>query len=316
MTAARMLLSAVLLLACSGQAFAQSLRVAVISDLNGSYGTTQYSPRVALAVQRIIALAPDLVISTGDMVAGQRRPVLSRSEVHAMWDAFHEEVTDPLSRAGIPLVVTPGNHDASDYGGFEQEREIFAEEWRVRKPSLDYIDQNDFPFFYSFRMKGITFVSLDATVVGPLQGGQAARLRDAAMGQDTVIAFSHLPLWPFAIERETEVIGDPGLQELFALIDLDLHLSGHHHAFYPGWKDGVAFVGQACLGAGTRRLIGTDTRSEHAITVLDVSEHGDISVSAFTGEGFSDLLDWTALPPRLVHGATILTRLDLVKEKR
>ena len=57
----------------------EPLRVAVISDLNGSYGSTAYAKEVARAVERIIDLRPDLVISTGDMVAGQRRPHLSRS---------------------------------------------------------------------------------------------------------------------------------------------------------------------------------------------------------------------------------------------
>ena len=51
---------------------ASALRVVVISDLNGSYGSTSYSKRIPVAIQRIIALKPDLVISTGDMVAGQR----------------------------------------------------------------------------------------------------------------------------------------------------------------------------------------------------------------------------------------------------
>ena len=133
------LLSAILLLFISGSAFAQSLRVAVISDLNGSYGSTDYNPRVNAVVERIIKLAPDLVISTGDMVAGQRRPVLSETQVKAMWQAFHAGVTDPLRSAGIPLLVTPGNHDASAYGGFEGERRIFTEQWRARKPAVGFM---------------------------------------------------------------------------------------------------------------------------------------------------------------------------------
>ena len=309
--AARSILSAVLLLVLGGQALAESLRVAVISDLNGSYGSMEYSPRVSAAVERIIALDPDLVISTGDMVAGQRRPVLSSPEVKAMWQAFHAVVTEPLARAGIPLLVTPGNHDASAYGGFEGERDIFAREWRARKPAVDFVDDANYPFFYAFRIKAVTFVSLDATTVGPLRNGQAARLRTLAGRDETLIAFSHLPLWPFAIERETEVIGDPALQDLFRAIDLDLHLSGHHHAFYPGWKDGTAFVGQACLGGGTRRLIGTRVRSAHAITLLEISARGDIDITALSGDAFSEPIDWTNLPPRLVHGSTTLKRLDL-----
>ena len=89
-------------------AMSASLRVAVISDLNGSYGSTDYRSTVSAAINRIIAINPDLVISTGDMVAGQRRPHLSEEELGAMWRAFHRTVTEPLHEAGIALAVTPG----------------------------------------------------------------------------------------------------------------------------------------------------------------------------------------------------------------
>ena len=216
----------------AGTATADALRVVVISDLNGSYGSTSYHPRVDRAVARIIALNPDLVISTGDMVAGQRMPILSRDEVDDMWRAFHERVSNPLAQAGIPLAVTPGNHDASGYRQFKREREIYANEWLERKPNLTFLDDSDYPFFYAFSLGGVVFTSLDATTVGPLQHDQAERLKQVTAGEETIIAFSHLPLWPFAVERETEVIGDPALHRIFQDVGLDLHLSGHHHAFY------------------------------------------------------------------------------------
>ncbi len=310
---ARAVLSALFLLIFCGSAFAQNLRVAVISDLNGSYGSTRYSPRVAAAVDRIIALAPDLVISTGDMVAGQRRPVLSEPEVRAMWEAFHAEVTEPLNRVGIPLVVTPGNHDASAYGGFEAERAIFAEQWRAMKPMLDYIDDGDYPFFYAFEMGGIRFASLDATTLGPLRGDQMKRLSKAMKGSGPAVTFSHLPLWPFAQSREREIIGDPALEALYHELDVDLHLSGHHHAFYLGWKDGVAYVSQACLGGGTRVLIGDTVRSERSFTILEFGTEGLRSVQAYTGPGFRELLDQSSLPPQVISPKATLQRLDLVK---
>ena len=102
-----------LLVLLSGAAPPVPLRVVVISDLNGSYGSTTYAARVADAVEVIVEMRPDLVISTGDMVAGQRQPHLTEAEVRAMWAAFHRTVTAPLEAAGIPLAVTPGNHDAS-----------------------------------------------------------------------------------------------------------------------------------------------------------------------------------------------------------
>ena len=295
----------------AGTATADALRVVVISDLNGSYGSTSYHPRVDRAVARIIALNPDLVISTGDMVAGQRMPILSRDEVDDMWRAFHARVSNPLAQAGIPLAVTPGNHDASGYRQFKREREIYANEWLERKPNLTFLDDSDYPFFYAFRLGGVVFTSLDATTVGPLQHDQAERLKQVTAGEETIIAFSHLPLWPFAVERETEVIGDPALHRIFQDVGLDLHLSGHHHAFYPGWKDGVAFVGQACLGGGPRHLIGSAQKSGHAITVLEISEQEGIRIKALEGQDFSSTLDWRVLPARITFNGTNLTRLDL-----
>jgi hypothetical protein len=48
----------------------RATRVVVLSDFNESYGSTRYLAPVDRAVQRVVTLAPDLVLSTGDMVAG------------------------------------------------------------------------------------------------------------------------------------------------------------------------------------------------------------------------------------------------------
>jgi 3',5'-cyclic AMP phosphodiesterase CpdA len=292
---------------------ATALRVVVISDLNGSYGSTDYSRRIPVAIQRIIELKPDLVISTGDMVAGQRKPVLGAGEVRAMWAGFHRVVSDPLAQAGIPLAVTPGNHDASAYGGFEGERKIFGEEWRARKPDLRFLDGADYPFFYAFEMEGVRFASLDATTLGPLRGKQMARLSKVMKGSGAAVTFSHLPLWPFAQKREREIIGDPALEALYHDLGVDLHLSGHHHAYYPGWKDGVAYVSQACLGGGPRVLIGDSARSGHSFTVLEF-ENGELgSVTAYEGPDFRRPIDPKTLPAEIRSGKAVLKRLDLVR---
>lgn len=292
---------------------AAALRVVVISDLNGSYGSTSYSSGIPAAINRIIALKPDLVISTGDMVAGQRKPALSAGEVRAMWSAFHRVVSDPLAKAGIPLAVTPGNHDASGYRGFEREREIYGAEWRARKPKLTYLDDRDYPFFYAFEMDGVRFASLDATTLGPLRGTQMSSLTQTLKGAPTAVTFSHLPLWPFAQKREREIIGDPDLEALYHDLGVDLHLSGHHHAYYPGWKDGVAYVSQACLGGGARVLIGDTGRSERSFTVLEFDSGGLQSVTAFTGPDYQFPLNPATLPPQIVSSKATLKRLDLVK---
>jgi hypothetical protein len=294
----------------------QPLRVAVISDLNGDYGSTRYEATVDGAVSRIIALQPDLVISTGDMVAGQRRPHLTRSEVEHMWQAFHDYVSSPLRAAGIPLVATPGNHDASAYKGFDQERTIYAEQWQAHRPEIALLDAGGYPFYYAFVLGDVLFISLDATVVGSPPEQQMTWLRRLLEkhGPDYQrrVVFSHLPLWPFARGREREFIGDPELEKLLQQAGVELYLSGHHHAFYPGVSGGIALVGQACLGAGPRRLIGTGDRSARSFTLLEFTSDG-IDVAAFMAPQFENPVDWTTLPARIRSSAAELLRADLAQ---
>jgi len=294
---------------------AKTVRVAVISDLNGSYGSLSYDARIPVAIERIIALNPDLVIATGDLVAGQRRPLLPRDTVRAMWAAFHETVTDPLTAAHIPLAVTPGNHDASGYDGFQMEREIFADEWKERRPDVEFVEETGFPFQYAFKFDDVLFVSIDATTVGHLGSKQMEDL-SGILGRnpaDVTIAFSHLPLWPFAQNRESEIIGDPALEDMFHRYDVDMHLNGHHHTYYPGHKDGIDFISQACLGSGRRRLISDTARSPHSFTMLEKTDQGHIEVSAFTGRDFTQTVDIKTLPTRIDAGSVTLIRRDLVE---
>ena len=310
--------STLLLLAGFGLAAAEPLRVAVISDLNGSYGSTRYQASVDGAVARILALKPDLVISTGDMIAGQRRPHLSRAEVERMWSAFHAHVSEPLAAAGIPLAVTPGNHDASAYRGFELERRIHAEQWGARKPALRFVDDTHYPFYYAFAAGGLLFVSLDATTVGQLPRAQMDWLGDLLREQggkyEQRIVFSHVPLWPVAQRRERDFIGDPALERLLQETDVQLYLSGHHHAFYPGHKDGVHYVSQSCLGAGPRKLIGTAGRSPRSFTLIEIDD-GRLRIAALQSPDFTRPIDWGSLPERLRSDAAELIRADLVDDK-
>lgn len=302
-----------LLLLLVSTAAAAPLRVVVISDLNGSYGSTSYAPRIDRAIDRVIELRPDLVISTGDMVAGQRRPHLTRKQVRAMWSAFHRVVSDRLAAAGIPFAVTPGNHDASAYGGFQHERDIYREQWLPRKPKLDFVDDADYPFFYAFDMGGVRFVSLDATTLGPLSGDQMSRLEGLARGKKALVTYSHLPLWPFARNREREVIGDTRLESIYRKTGVDLHLSGHHHAFYPGEKNGILYVSQACLGGGPRKLIGDARRSHHSFTVVDIDEEGEISLHALVEPDYRSRIPLSTLPERIVTPMATLRRMDLAQ---
>ncbi len=292
---------------------AEDVRIAVISDLNGSYGSTEYSRNVHKAVATIVALSPDVVLSTGDMVAGQRRPALSEAEVRAMWRGFHAAVTEPLARAGIPLAATPGNHDGSAYSGFEAERRIYEDEWKARQPRLQFVEDATYPFFYAFDIGSARIVSIDATRVGPIDAYQMLSLETVFDSAGPArIVFSHMPLWPFTLERENEIIGDPALERLLDSSEVDLYLSGHHHAYYPGQIEVFSVISQAELGGGPKRLIGTEQTGPKSITLLDIAQDGTIRVSTLKGPNFQIPVDVRTLPERLNTPERVIRRIDTV----
>jgi 3',5'-cyclic AMP phosphodiesterase CpdA len=295
---------------------ASPLRVIVISDLNESYGSTYYSADVTRAVARIISLRPALVINTGDMVAGQRlQPPLARSEIEGMWSAFHQAVTEPLTRAGLPMAVTPGNHDASSGQRFTLEREIYRQQWQARRPQVEFVDSGDYPFSYAFAVGRVLFVSLDATFVGPLSQRERNWLRTVLERHGERfshrVVFSHVPLWPVAIGRERDYLGDERLEADLRSGRVDLYLSGHHHAYYPGAKDGVRYVSQACLGAAPRPLIGSAAATGRAITVLEIPAQGRISVEAYRAPDFVETIPRHELPDQVKSRVATLIRDDL-----
>jgi len=287
------------------------LRIAVLSDLNGSYGSTSYAPSVHAAVDRVVDWNPDVALSTGDMVAGQRDGL----DYRAMWAGFHAAVSDPLAVAGIPFAVTPGNHDASGYASYAGERAIFVSEWETtRKPDLDYLDDTSYPLRYSFVMGPVLFVSLDATTVGPLAGEQMTWLADqleAGADRPVKIVYGHVPLYAFAQGRESEIIGDAALEALANEHGVTVLLSGHHHAYYPGRRGGLRLVGTACVGAGPRALIGASDPSERSVLLLEVVGGELRTVEAYAGETSDTIMPRTALPEAVGPEGQRIHRDDL-----
>lgn len=277
---------------------ARALRVAVVSDMNGSYGSRSYNEAVHAAVARIVALSPDLVLSTGDMIAGQRAGL----DYRGMWSSFHATVSDRLAAAHIPFAVSPGNHDASAYPPFANERAIYVSEWNARRPDLEFQDESHYPLRYSFVVGPALFVALDATTVGPLDREQMEWLdAQLELGADhpVKIVFGHVPLYPLAEGRRTEFIGDPTLEELLVRHQVSLFVSGHHHAYYPGRRGPLRMVAMACLGAGARPLIGSAEESARSILLFEIAEDGVRGLDALSGPAFDAPIERALLPPEV-----------------
>jgi hypothetical protein len=314
--AAALLVAACAVVAQPPGAAGKAVRVVVLSDFNESYGSVRYSAHVDAAVARTLELAPDLVVSAGDMVAGQRlSPMLNRRELDAMWSAFHRHVSDPLARAGLPFAVVPGNHDASAGDRFRLERTVFREQWLARRPGVEFLDATHWPFQYAFRVGDVLFAALDVTGVGHLPAAQMQWLRRLLDAEGPKhrhrVVISHLPLWPFAVGRETEFIGDPQLEAILRHGRVDLHLSGHHHAWFPGYKDGVRYVSQGCLGAAPRPLIGTREPIGRTLSVIEFDGAGGIRVEGLGGPSFGKPVPRASLPPAIETRWATIVRDDL-----
>lgn len=287
-----------------------STKVVVISDLNGSYGSKTYHPAIKKSIEQISKLSPNLVISTGDMVAGQQAGL----DYQGMWASFHNTVTNPLTELAIPLAVTPGNHDGSGATAFKGERAEFIHQWKNHTPKLNFIDQSNYPVYYAFSVNDILFISLDATLIGKLPSTQKTWLKNILAENKTFskkVLFGHLPIYPVAQSRETEFLNDPELVQMMKDSKIDLFLSGHHHAYYPGVYQGIRQISQGCLGSGARKIINDTTVSSRSITVIDFKDDGNISVDAYSGENLDQLIERESLPEKIERLDEALWRDDL-----
>ncbi len=285
------------------------IRVVVVSDLNGSYGSTTYAATVSGAITRTIELRPDLVLSTGDMVAGQRAGI----DYAGMWNAFHDVVTNPLAAAAVPFAPTPGNHDASGYPAYANERAMYVAQWNAHRPNLSYVDDSGYPLRYSFVKGPALFVSLDATTIGPLSAEQKAWVeRQLVLGDafPVKIVYGHVPLYAFSRGRETEILNDPAFESMLKEHGVSMFISGHHHAYYPGKRQSLRLVGTPCLGDGPRALLGTTSASQRSLLVLEIDESGVTSVDAYAEPAFTSAIPRSTLPTQLHYGGNTIDRDD------
>ena len=252
----------------------------VMADINGRYGSIGYHPRVSLAVQRIIELKPDFVILAGDMVAGQQSPPLKPERLHAMWRAFDATVAAPLRGAGIDLIPTAGNHDASAYPDFTTDREAYASYWSAIKPPGQVLPDSRYPWHFATVLGETLIISLYASVPERLPIEQEAFLRkiltEHAKQYKRILMVSHLPVFPISQGRERDVLDADSLQPLLASFGVDWFISGHHHAFYAGQaQTGPIHLASAALGGNRRKWVGSELFSDFGFARVD--DHGMIS---------------------------------------
>lgn len=302
----------------------RDLRLLVISDMNGIYGSVEYDPEVDRGIGLIPYLQPDIVLGGGDMVAGQD-PRLSEERIRAMWAAFDRHVAGPIRAAKLPYGFTLGNHDAScartTRGGFlfQKERDLAREFWNdpAHDPGLNFVDRGDFPFYYTFEKDDVFYLVWDATCnyIPPEQmaWAEAALASERAQKAKLRIVIGHLPLYAITVGRD-----DPGevlleadaKRALLEKYRVHTYISGHDHGYYPGHKGQLQLLHCGILGSGPRPLLGSPLPPRKTLTLIDVDFESP-DVTYYTTYHMRDLsvIDQAELPRFITgHNGLVLRR--------
>lgn len=299
------------------------MRVAVFGDFNGPYGSTAYPAPVARVLAAITKVwRPELLLFPGDVVAGQQRS-LPDDVFGAMWAAFDERIAAPLREAGIPYALATGNHDGSSLRGrdgaflFARERRAAEAYWgqEMYREHLAFVDRSGHPFDYAF-VAGEVFVAIldasSATVTREQREWLESLLRrPAATSARVRVVVGHLPLVPVGRGRDLpgEVVAEA--QELRRVMEaggVDLYISGHHAAYYPGRLGALELLFAG--GVGARKLLAGDAPARSTVTLVDVwYEPMRIRYSTFDAATM-ELVPAASLPPSIGTGAATVRLSD------
>ncbi len=254
----------------------KTVKIAVISDLNSRYGSVTYNKEVSEVINELTRLKPDIIVCGGDMVAGQKA-TLTEENIRAMWQSFKQTVLTPLQAANIPFGFTLGNHDASP--SYTLDRSIAQQFWQqhVQATNLQFVDSSHYPFYFSYLHNNIFFISWDAAAARVPQAVyewmQAQLNSKAASAANLRIVLGHLPLYAIVAAKnkpgEVNAAPDSALQ-FFKANAVDLYISGHQHAWYPGKKEGLRLLHAGCIGDGERPILGHDSIARKAYTIIEV----------------------------------------------
>lgn len=294
----------------------KAFRIMVISDLNSSYGSVNYSDDVKAVIAQLSVIRPDMILCGGDMVAGQKAS-LSEENIDAMWAGFKTSVLDPIQRLKIPFGFTMGNHDASP--AYLTDRRISKTFWldNADATGLSFVDSTHYPFYYSYIKNKVFFMSWDAAgaQINPEVFNWMSRQLSgkAALKARLRILTGHLPLYAIVDSKNKpgEVNSDPETAlAFFKAHGLDLYISGHQHAYYPAEKQGIRFLNAGCIGDGARKLIGDETDPKKTYTIIEIPRRraGKFSYKTYMPQSNTEI-DLKSLPDS-IFGFNGISRLE------
>lgn len=292
------------------------LRICVISDLNSSYGSTTYSGEVTQVIRRMQEINPDIILCSGDMVAGQKAS-LTDQNIKDMWAGFKSTVLNPVSALRIPFGFTVGNHDASPT--FAKDRVISKIFWKENEKAtnLTFVDSTYYPFYYSFIKNNVFMMSWDAAgaeIKPEVYNWMKAQMESKIARRARLrILVGHLPLYAIVDSKNKpgEVNSDPeSALSFFKTYGLDLYISGHQHAYYPAEKEGIRFLNMGAIGDGPRKLLGSGEEAKKSYTIIEIGVKKPKQFTYKTFTPANDLISLKSLPDSII-GFNGISRKDL-----
>lgn len=267
----------------------RDLDILLISDLNGSYGSERYSEEVHDVVAKIDVIQPDMILCAGDMVAGQLQS-LTLEQLRAMWAAFQKTVFDPIRKKEIPFGFTLGNHDASP--NYHNDRQAASAFWESQKTSthLTFVDDRYYPYYFSYIKNNVFFISWDASSAHIPEDVkvwmQQQLARPIAKDARARILLGHLPLYAIVESKNKagEVLdaADKTLQ-FIQENGVDMYVSGHQHAYFPGQKKQVHLLHSGALGGGPRSLLGSGVAPLKAYALIRIPKDSGLDYRHIQG---------------------------------
>jgi len=215
-------------------------------------------------VDSIVALEPDLVLHTGDLVANGR--------IASLWETFFEVERELMAR--VPLFPALGNHEANHQHYFD----------------LFYLPGNE--RWYAFDYGNARFICLqvDGFADFDSQSEQYAWLEEtlAANTQPWLFVNFHLP--PYSSSRDvSEQSVRQALTPLFEQYGVDVVFTGHHHNYERNEANGVTYI--VTGGGGAPLCVMEDrepTRAAFAVAYhfvwLEV-DGGRLEATVFSSKG-------------------------------
>jgi len=233
-----------------------------------------------LIADRILSLAPDFILHTGDLV--------SDGDSKAEWDTFFAIEQALLQR--IPLYPTLGNHENQSSLYFDQFHLPGNERW------------------YMFDYGNARFICLeiDKGAAYDPSSDQYAWLEAALAGntQTWLVVYFHIPPYTGSQSDAAEV---PNIREtlspLFARYGVDLVLNGHHHNYQHFDVNGVNYVITGGGGGSIQQVSAsqpgllTYTVQHHFIHVAVAGAILSATVLSVDGETLDEFRLETHRPP-------------------